>query len=356
MTGLVDNGEAEPMIGESLIFLSLLDQVSRVAPIDKPVLIIGERGTGKELIASRLHFLSRRWEEPLVKLNCATLTESLLESELFGHEAGAFTGANRQHIGRFEQADGGTLFLDELANVSLRVQEKILRVVEYGQFERVGGNKTVAVNVRIVGATNQDLPATVQAGQFRADLLDRLAFEVLTVPPLRARPRDILLLAEYFALKVTREFERDLFAGFSAEARTALQSYPWPGNVRELKNVVERSVHRADSAVEPIDKIIFDPFASPYRITGEPTASSPATSLARPQAEPDLPCDLKKVVRKTEINLIERALKAARYNQKQAAPMLELSYHQLRAYLRKYDLVERFSRQRRADERRRPKQ
>ncbi|MGH8427284.1 MAG: phage shock protein operon transcriptional activator [Gammaproteobacteria bacterium] len=352
MTNLINSGEAEPMIGESPNFLSLLDQASRMAPIDKPVLIIGERGTGKELIASRLHFLSHRWEEPLVKLNCATLTESLLETELFGHEAGAFTGADRQHIGRFEQADGGTLFLDELANVSLRVQEKILRAVEYGQFERVGGSKTVSVNVRIVGATNQDLPAAVRAGRFRADLLDRLAFEVLNVPPLRARFPDILPLAEHFAFNVTRELERELFAGFSAEAQTALQNYPWPGNIRELKNVVERSVHRADSAVAPIDKIVFDPFASPYRIVSEATAEKapgPTNAPARPQAEADLPCDLKEVVKEIEIHLIEKALEAARYNQKQAAPLLKLSYHQFRAYLRKHDLIERFSRQQRAD-------
>lgn len=352
MANIINSDEAEPMIGESPNFLSLLDQASRMAPVDKPVLIIGERGTGKELIASRLHFLSHRWEEPLVKLNCATLTESLLESELFGHEAGAFTGANHQHIGRFEQADGGTLFLDELANVSLRVQEKILRAVEYGQFERVGGSKTVTVNVRIVGATNQDLPAAVRAGRFRADLLDRLAFEVLTVPPLRARFQDILPLAEHFAFNVTRELERELFAGFSTAARTALQNYPWPGNIRELKNTVERSVHRADSAVEPIDKIVFDPFASPYRIASEAIvekAPEPKNARAHPQAEPDLPCDLKEVVKAVEIRLIERALKAARYNQKQAAPLLKLSYHQLRAYLRKHDLVERSSRQRRAD-------
>jgi psp operon transcriptional activator len=350
MTALIDNSEAAPMIGESSSFLGVLDQASRAAPIDKPVLIIGERGTGKELIASRLHFLSRRWEEPLVKLNCATLPESLLETELFGHEAGSFTGATRQHIGRFEQADRGTLFLDELANVSLRVQEKILRAVEYGQFERVGGSKTVSVDVRIVGATNLDLPAAVRGGRFRADLLDRLAFEVLTVPPLRARRDDILLLAEHFALNVTRELERELFAGFSPEARSALQNYPWPGNVRELKNVVERSVHRADSAITPIDAIIFDPFASPYRLASEPSTEEtlePPTPRERNEAEPDLPCDLKATVKATEIRLIEQALQAARYNQKQAAPLLNLSYHQLRAYLRKYDLIERFSRQRR---------
>lgn len=189
--------ETTTMLGESPAFLTLLEQASRVAEVDKPVLVIGERGTGKELIAARMHYLSRRWEAPLVKLNCAALTESLLETELFGHEAGAFTGATRRHVGRFEQADSGTLFLDELATVSLRVQDKILRAVEYGQFERVGGNETLTVDVRIIGATNRDLPAEVRDGRFRADLLDRLAFDVLTVPPLRARAADILRLADH---------------------------------------------------------------------------------------------------------------------------------------------------------------
>ena len=187
--------ETTAMLGESPAFLDLLEHASRVAAVNKPVLVIGERGTGKELIAARLHYLSPRWQAPLVKLNCATLTEALLETELFGHEAGAFTGAARRHVGRFEKANGGTLFLDELATVSLRVQEKILRAVEYGQFERVGGSETLTVDVRIVGATNGDLPAAVRAGQFRADLLDRLAFDVLTVPPLRVRPGDIMQLA-----------------------------------------------------------------------------------------------------------------------------------------------------------------
>ncbi|MGH8126193.1 MAG: sigma 54-interacting transcriptional regulator, partial [Rhodanobacteraceae bacterium] len=217
-----DDTDATPMLGESPAFLNVLEHASRVAAIDKPVLVIGERGTGKELIAARLHYLSPRWDKPLVKLNCATLTESLLESELFGHEAGAFTGATARHVGRFEQADGGTLFLDELATVSLRVQEKILRAVEYGQFERVGGSKTLAVDVRIVGATNSDLPAAVHAGRFRADLLDRLAFDVLTVPPLRARAGDILRLAEHFAINISRELGRELFAGFTARAHEAL--------------------------------------------------------------------------------------------------------------------------------------
>lgn len=328
--------ETTAMLGESPAFLSLLEHASQAAAVDKPVLVIGERGTGKELIAARLHYLSPRWKAPLVKLNCATLTEELLETELFGHEAGAFTGAIRRHVGRFEQADGGTLFLDELATVSLRVQEKILRAVEYGQFERVGGDETLKVDVRIVGATNRDLPAAVRAGQFRADLLDRLAFDVLTVPPLRERTGDILKLAEHFAVNISRELGRELFAGFTEHARVALMHYAWPGNVRELKNVVGRSVHRA-AGNEPVDVIVFDPFVSAFR---PPVETEPdGAAVASPEKSIHLPCDLKAETAHLEVDLIERALAEARYNQTEAAPLLGLSYHQLRALLRKHDML-----------------
>ena len=169
----------------------MLGHVSQAATVDRPVLVVGERGTGKELVASRLAFLSPRWDRPFLKLNCAALSEQLLDSELFGHEAGAYTGAQRRRQSRFEMADGGTLFLDEIATASLSVQEKLLRVAEYGTFERVGGNETIRVDVRLIGATNADLPALARAGRFRADLLDRLSFDVINIPPLRARAPDI---------------------------------------------------------------------------------------------------------------------------------------------------------------------
>ncbi|SPW21775.1 Phage shock protein F [Cronobacter sakazakii] len=177
MTEYKDN-----LIGEANRFLEVLEQVSRLAPLDKPVLIIGERGTGKELIAHRLHYLSRRWQGPFISLNCAALNENLLDSELFGHEAGAFTGAQKRHPGRFERADGGTLFLDELATAPMLVQEKLLRVIEYGELERVGGSQPLQVNVRLICATNADLPRLVEEEKFRADLLDRLAFDVVLLP------------------------------------------------------------------------------------------------------------------------------------------------------------------------------
>ena len=230
------------LLGEANSFLEVLEQVSRLAPLDKPVLVIGERGTGKELIANRLHFLSSRWQGPFISLNCAALNENLLDSELFGHEAGAFTGASKRHPGRFERADGGTLFLDELATAPMLVQEKLLRVIEYGELERVGGSQPLQVNVRLVCATNADLPQRVEDGHFRADLLDRLAFDVVQLPPLRDRQSDIMLLANQFAIQMCRELGLPLFPGFSDRARETLLGYRWPGNIRELKNVVEREV------------------------------------------------------------------------------------------------------------------
>ena len=243
---------AQTIIGEAPAFLEMLEHVSRVAPLSKPVLVVGERGTGKELIASRLHFLSDRWEDALVKVNCAALTESILESELFGHEAGAFTGAIKAHVGHFERANGGTLVLDELATISLRVQEKILRAIEYGEIQRVGGSEIIQVDVRIVGSTNADLRQLAADGEFRQDLLDRLAFDVITVPPLRERTEDILSLAFAFAVNMAAELRYELFPGFSAKASSALLKHNWPGNVRELKNTIERSVYRSSEPHKPL--------------------------------------------------------------------------------------------------------
>jgi psp operon transcriptional activator len=314
----------------------MLEQVSQVAALDKPVLVIGERGTGKELVAGRLHYLSPRWDQPLVMLNCATLTETLLETELFGHEAGAFTGATRRHTGRFERADGGTLFLDELATVPARMQEKILRVIEYGEFERVGGSETIRTDVRLVAATNRDLPALAERGEFRADLLDRLAFDVITLPPLRARPGDIPELARHFALNMVGELGRAYFPGFTPEAEAALARHTWPGNVRELKNVVERSVYRQQDPDAPVDRIWLDPFDSPWRPRESPAevaltpAAAPAASL------PEMPLDLDRHLAEIEARLIGAALERAHHNQREAARMVGLTYHQFRARLRKY--------------------
>jgi len=329
------NRPVQSIIGEAPAFLEMLEHVSRAAPLSKPVLVVGERGTGKELIASRLHYLSGRWESGVVKVNCAALTESILESELFGHEAGAFTGAVKTHVGHFERADGGTLILDELATISLRMQEKILRVIEYGEIQRVGGNDTLRVDVRIVGSTNSDLRQLAAEGRFRKDLLDRLAFDVITVPPLRERIEDILPLAYAFAINMTSELKRELFAGFGPRASSALLRHSWPGNVRELKNTVERSVYREPDPGRPITKIAFDPFDSPFQAIAP---ASPGGPTPPPKRQPLLPMQLNERLAQTEIDCLRAALEKARFNQTLAAELLGLSYHQLRGKLRKYHI------------------
>ena len=325
--------QEQQLIGESPGFLEVLEHVSRVAPLNRPVLVIGERGTGKELIAARIHYLSDRWGNPFVKMNCAALAESLLETELFGHEAGSFTGATKRRMGRFELANQGSLFLDELANTSAGVQEKILRVIEYGEFERVGGNDTVQTDVRIIGATHEDLPALAEEGKFRPDLLDRLAFDVITLPALRDRPEDILQLAGHFAVKMAGELGMDLFNGFSESAKGALMDYRWPGNVRELKNVVERAVYTSQEA-DNITDIVFDPFESPWR-PGIAQKSAETTEM-----QPSGPYDFKSRIQEKEIELLKSALEQCRFNQKKTADFLGMTYHQLRGYLRKYELTE----------------
>jgi psp operon transcriptional activator len=270
------------------------------------------------------------------------LTETLLESELFGHQAGAFTGATRTHIGRFEQANGGTLVLDELGTIPLRMQEKILRVIEYGEFQRVGGSDTIRTDVRIVGATNEHLPRLAELGRFRADLLDRLAFDVIHVPPLRARPEDINTLAYHFAVNVTKELRRPFFPGFTADAKAALLAYAWPGNVRELKNAIERSVYRAEKPDQPIATILFDPFASPFNPPPPPEpADEPQHAPPAVAAGPDhgIPTDFRAAVAEFEKHVLRRALERAQFKQTIAAKVLGLSYHQFRSLLRKHGLA-----------------
>ena len=326
MTDNTDN-----LLGEANAFIEVLEQVSQLAKLNKPVLVTGERGSGKELIAHRLHYLSPRWQGPFISLNCAALNENLLDSELFGHEAGAFTGAQKRHLGRFERADGCTLFLDELATAPMLVQEKLLRVIEYGHLERVGGSQPLQVDVRLVCATNDDLPALAEAGKFRADLLDRLAFDVVQLPPLRERQQDIMLLAEHFAIQMCRELSLPLFPGFTDGARDTLMTYRWPGNIRELKNVVERSMYRHGTSEFPLDNIILNPFAR--RTEPEQQADREDNPSL-----PTLPLDLKQWVTGQEKNLIEQALRQARFNQRKAAGLLNVTYHQLRGMLKKHGI------------------
>lgn len=330
--------EETTLLGESKAFSIVLEQSSSLALIDRPVLVTGERGTGKELIASRLHYLSDRWEQPFVKINCAALSEQLLESELFGHEAGAFTDARRQHQGVFERADGGSVLLDEIGNASHRVQEQILRVIEYGQFTRVGGSRCEQVDVRIIASTNADLPAMAREGVFRHDLLDRLAFDVITLPPLREREDDALLIAEHFAQQMASELGHRMFSGFSDRCMEQIIEHHWPGNVRELKNSIERTVYRHGDARSPIDSLCLDPFRTAWSGTEPPLTESESplsAAWARVTRE-----GFKEVVQRFEINTLLKALKRRQYNQVQTARDLRLSYDQLRGYVRKYQLVD----------------
>ena len=328
------------VIGQSGAFLDALERASRVAALDRPVLVIGERGTGKELVAERLHRLSPRWDQPLVTLNCAALPETLIEAELFGHEAGAFTGATRARAGRFEEADGGTLFLDELGTLSMGAQERLLRAVEYGEVTRIGASRAMTVDVRIVAATNEHLPDKVERHAFRADLLDRLSFEVVTLPPLRARRGDIPVLADHFGRRMAAELGWDAWPGFGPTALEALRGYRWPGNVRELRNVVERAVYRCEGQ-GAVDAVEFDPFHSPYRPAGASPAAAPADE---PEDAPVVACeegpsDFKSRVARFERELLAGALAEHRFNQRATAAALGLSYDQLRHALRRHDLI-----------------
>lgn len=332
-------------IGQSGAFLDAVERASRAAPMRRPVLVIGERGTGKELIAERLHRLSTRWQEPLITLNCAALPETLIEAELFGHEAGAFTGATRARAGRFEEADKGTLFLDELATLSMSAQERLLRAVEYGEITRIGASRPVRVDVRIVAATNEDLPKAAEEGRFRADLLDRLSFEVITLPPLRVREGDIAVLADYFGRRMAAELHWDSWPGFAPHAARQLEDYAWPGNVRELRNVIERAVYRWDDSGAPIAHIQFDPFESPWKPASLPRiaeapSSAPAAS-PRTAQDFDFIDDLRGAVDAHERAILEHALGRHRYNQRQTAKALGLSYDQLRHCLKKHGLLEK---------------
>lgn len=339
-------------IGQSGAFLDAVERASRAAAMNRPVLVIGERGTGKELIAERLHRLSSRWDEPLVTMNCAALPETLIEAELFGHEAGAFTGATKSRAGRFEEADRGTLFLDELGTLSMGAQERLLRAVEYGEITRIGASRPIRVDVRIVAATNDDLPALAASGEFRADLLDRLSFEVITLPPLRVREGDIGVLAEYFGRRMAAELDWERWPGFATHVKEALEDHPWPGNVRELRNVVERAVYRWASDETPIAHVQFDPFDSPWRprppehrraASATPGTLPSSGGLAAPSPASvnfDSIEDLRAAVDTHERAILAHALGKHRWNQRQTARALGLTYDQLRHCIRKHALME----------------
>jgi DNA-binding NtrC family response regulator len=291
------------------------------------VLVLGPRGTGKELVARAIHTLSPRASEPYVTINCAAVAESLLESELFGHEEGAFTGATKQKEGKFELADGGTLFLDEIGNMSLEFQAKILRVLEYQRFERVAGSESIQVNVRVIAATNADLKQAIADGKFRPDLYDRLAFEVVQLPPLAQRLEDVPVLAAHFLTRFRQEVAGITVKEISADALDHFAQYDYPGNVRELKNIVERAVYMAQGEVLTGDDV---DGALP------PEASSPAAPTSAFADDPKLPLDER--VEAYEAYLCRDALERTRFKQKEAAQMLGITYDQFRQRYRKYGL------------------
>jgi len=301
------------IVAESPQMKHVLSMVRKICSSDATVLITGETGTGKELIASAIHFNSPRRRRAFVKVNCAALHETLLESELFGHEKGAFTGAYKRRIGRFEQANGGTIFLDEIGDMSLSIQAKVLRVIQEREFERLGGERTIKVDVRMLVATNKDLRALIEEGKFREDLYYRINVVHLHLPPLRERREDIMPLAEFFLKRFSAHFSRPI-NGFSPGAKRLLLNYPWPGNVRELENIIERAVLMAEGdIIEEKDlSIEYDLF----------------------------PSIIKKGIRlkEAERELIIHALERSNWIQKDAAKLLGISKRVIHYKIKKYGI------------------
>jgi Nif-specific regulatory protein len=314
------------IIGQSAAWKPVLELVAQVAPSRATVLLRGESGTGKEVIARALHEESPRAGRPFVAVNCAALPEALVESELFGHERGAFTGAHQAQAGRFEAADGGTLFLDEVGELPVATQVKLLRAIQERQFERVGGRRTLTVDVRLIAATNRDLEAAVRDGQFRLDLYHRLQVVELMLPPLRSRPEDVPLLTAHFLAQLSEEHGRSIT--LSADAMEALSLAPWPGNVRQLRNVLERLL-----VSHPSGRVTAADLAN--LIVGPVNAPGPDAppALAAP-APPEPPDEREQVV---------EALKRAGYVQARAARLLGMTVRQLRYRIAKHQIpVERF--------------
>jgi DNA-binding NtrC family response regulator len=314
----------DSIIGESSAIRRVLDLVNRVAGSPSNILLAGETGTGKELIAGAIHYNSNRADGPFVRVNCAALPEQLLESELFGHEKGAYTGAEKLRIGRFEQADGGTIFLDEIADMSPATQAKVLRVLQEKEFERLGGNRTVKTDVRIIAATNKDLEKEIESGRFRQDLYYRLNVVTIRVPPLRERPSDILRLAEFFVRKFSAELKRRP-PQIHPLAAKMLAEYDWPGNVRQLRNAIERAVIMTDGRIITPDELIIPANGhSPAGAEPVPASRAPYPRLNLQEAEK---------------GLVIQALNLCGWVQKEAAGQLGISSRALNYKIRKYGIT-----------------
>jgi two-component system response regulator FlrC len=312
-------GDAPEVVAADPAMLQVLAQVRKVAPTDATVLLLGESGTGKEVVARALHRASRRVDGPFVAVNCAALSESLLESELFGHEKGAFTGAAGTHRGRFELGDGGTLFLDEIAELRAPLQAKLLRVLQERRFERVGGTRTIEVDLRLVAATNRDLTVELNAGRFREDLYHRLAVFPITLPPLRARPGDVLPLGAALLARIGARLGRPGLT-LAADAAAPLLAHSWPGNVRELENVLERAAILASGRELHADDLML-----------APPGGAAAAGLSAPG-------DLDGTLRDLEREAIRRALALTGGHRKQAAQRLGIGLRTLYDKLKEYKL------------------
>ena len=317
--------QIEHIIGESPKIRELRQLIQTVAPTQATVLILGESGTGKELIAGALHSLSVRSDQPYIRINCAAIPETLLESELFGHEKGSFTGATRQKLGRFEESDGGTVFLDEIGEMSRPLQSKVLRFLEDGSFTRVGGNEELRVNVRLIAATNRDIIKAIREGDFREDLYHRLNVVQFRPPPLRERGNDVVLLAESFLEHFNLATKKHI-RGFSAGARDKLVAHQWPGNVRELRNVVERAIILETSAQVREESL------PDFQLEG---------GLRKKEAAP-LPTEgsLDELMASFERQLIVQTLERHRFNLSKCAEQLKLSRHALRYRMQRLNITE----------------
>jgi DNA-binding NtrC family response regulator len=327
---------ARRITGESRALRGVRRQIERVAPGRATVLITGETGTGKELVAAAIHEASPRADRPFVKVNCAALPDALLESELFGHERGAFTGAEQRRLGRFEEAHRGTLFLDEIGDMHLRTQAKVLRVLQEQEFERLGGTRTIRVDVRILAATNQDLGDLIARGRFREDLFFRLHVVSICLPPLRERPEDVPLLADQFLRELNDEMPRPE-RGISEEAIDALSRYRWPGNVRELRNAIERAVLMGEGERIEVADLGLAGRPAPERVGGEELVRLPPGGIH---------------YREVERALILQALARVGWVQKEAARLLRMSRRKLNYRIRRLGITHpswRVNRPRQAD-------